>query len=141
MRVFTLISVISLAVMAQGLTEKQKEKIRTIHAECQADPATNVDEDLLKKAYNDEPAEGPQLRAHVLCMSKKLGLQKDNGDLDKDTLRLQLSRAISDEAKLNQAVDKCGVQKDNPEATAAAILKCFHDYVGHVLHDHGQHLH
>ncbi|KAJ8970110.1 hypothetical protein NQ317_019656 [Molorchus minor] len=123
-------------LMAYGLTDEEKQRVRDIHRECQSDPATHADEDLLKKAYNGEHVESKSIGAHILCMSKKIKFQNENGDIDKKAVRKQLSKLISDETKLDEVVEKCGVQKTTPEETAQDIMKCFHDYAGHVLHDH-----
>nr|AXO78394.1 odorant binding protein 16 [Xylotrechus quadripes]QHI06955.1 odorant-binding protein 9 [Helopeltis theivora] len=123
--------------LASGLTEEQKEKVKIVHKECQDDPATHADENKLSDSYKGVEVTG--LGAHFLCMSKKLGMQKDNGNVDREAIKRKLSDVITVPEKLQEAVDKCAVQKATPEDTAEHVLKCFHDYAGHVLHAHDHH--
>ncbi|KAJ8965535.1 hypothetical protein NQ317_011937 [Molorchus minor] len=63
-----------LAVLAHGATDAEKEKLKKFHDECQADPATHVDEELLKKSRNGEHVEG--IGKFSLCLSKKNRVSK-----------------------------------------------------------------
>nr|UTN00822.1 odorant binding protein [Semanotus bifasciatus] len=125
MKVFVLILCVSLAALANGLTEEQKERIRGAYKSCQSDPATSIDLELLKTTR--DPSKVPNFGAHSLCVTKKLDLQNENGDINKDTLKSRLAEVLTDEAKINKTVEDCAVQRATPEETAARLLKCLHD--------------
>ncbi|KAJ8965536.1 hypothetical protein NQ317_011938 [Molorchus minor] len=135
MKYFVLaICVASLMILAHGVSDADKDKLKQFHDECQADPATHVDEDLLKKARNGEHVEG--VGKHSLCLSKKLGFQKENGDLDKESIKSSLSKYITEETKVKEILDKCAVQKLTPELTAENLLRCLFENRGHSAHRH-----
>lgn len=77
-----------------------------------------------------EHVDEPNAKAHTLCMSKKLGLQDEHGKAVKSVIKSGLSRSITDEAKLEEAVNKCSADKDTPEDTAGAIWHCMRDAAG-----------
>ncbi|KAJ8955670.1 hypothetical protein NQ318_008539 [Aromia moschata] len=120
---------------AYGLTDEQRrEKLRVVHEQCQADPATYVDEVVLREARDGHP-DPAKLGRHSLCMTKKFGLQKEDGSIDKAAIEKGLTVLISDEAKRSQAIAACGVEKATPEQTANNLFECFFKYAGHPAHD------
>lgn len=68
----------------------------------------------------DEPNQGP----HLLCMNTKIGYQDANGKPVKERIRKTLGHFITDEAKLDETVNKCAVEKDTHEATARFLWDC-----------------
>lgn len=75
----------------------------------------------------------------MLCMATKFGTVNAEGKLDKSKLRQGLSRLISDETKLNEAVDKCSVDKDDAQDTALAVERCVREQAGIAGHVHHHH--
>lgn len=67
-------------------------------------------------------------------MSKKIGFLSDDGKINKDVLKKAFSHTISDQSKVDEAVAKCAVEKDDPQDTAIALGKCIHDHAGHPGH-------
>nr|UYS88362.1 odorant binding protein 10 [Aromia bungii] len=126
--------VICAATLAYGLTEEQKrERLRIVHEQCQADPATHVDDIVLREARHGHP-DAAKLGPHSLCMTKKFGLQKEDGSIDKAAIEKRLTELVSDEAKRSQAIAACGVVKATPEETARNLFKCFFEYGAHPAH-------
>ncbi|KAJ8924170.1 hypothetical protein NQ315_006954 [Exocentrus adspersus] len=110
------------AVMAQNLIIVEEQMLHHIHDECQSDPATYVDHELLHDLAAN--IDNPQLGAHMLCESTKVGLQKENGQLDVDTIKSKIGLSITDTAKVEALVKECAVQKNTPEKTAINLFLC-----------------
>ncbi|XP_023310155.1 uncharacterized protein LOC108906321 isoform X6 [Anoplophora glabripennis] len=110
--------------------EGQKKRVEKIHIECQADPKTQVDEELLKRYYKGEQFDKSLLGAHMFCMVTKFGVLDEDGKIIKSTLKTTFSRFISDETKLNEAMEKCAVEKNDHKDTALDLVKCFREESG-----------
>ncbi|KAJ8932144.1 hypothetical protein NQ314_014928 [Rhamnusium bicolor] len=63
-----------IGAFAANLLEIEEHKLHHIHEECQSNPATYADDELLKNL--SENLDNPQVGAHMLCESVKVGLQK-----------------------------------------------------------------
>ncbi|KAG5882958.1 hypothetical protein JTB14_019079 [Gonioctena quinquepunctata] len=130
------ISVIAILVQAK-IDENAKDLFERLHSECQADPATKVTDAVLeasKKGDIDVEAIGP----HTLCMNTKLGMQRPNGDVDKDELRAAITKiVVADDAKLDEIATDCG-KRDGETANEAAVnlYLCF---AKHTELHHGEH--
>ncbi|KAJ8932134.1 hypothetical protein NQ314_014915 [Rhamnusium bicolor] len=121
-------------VLVDGLTDEEKQRISAVHTKCQADPVTHVDEEILKQLHKGEHVDRSIVGVHILCMSKNLGFQKENGDIDKKRTSKKFGRVIHDDAKLDETVKICALQKTTPEETALDLLKCFRDNTDHSIH-------
>lgn len=77
--------------------------------------------------------------AHILCMSSKFGFVSEDGKVNKDVLKKAFSRGISDHAKLDEAVEKCAVEKGDAQETALALARCIHDHAGPGAHERHHH--
>ncbi|XP_018565063.1 B2 protein-like isoform X2 [Anoplophora glabripennis] len=130
------ICVATLVVSIHCASEEQHERVKKIHSECQADPKTHADDELLKKYHKGEEVDKSIVGAHMLCMSTKFGVIQEDGKINKSALKTSLSRLISDETKLNEAIEKCAVEKDDPKDTALALGKCFREQGGLRGHEH-----
>ncbi|XP_028133167.1 uncharacterized protein LOC114328499 [Diabrotica virgifera virgifera] len=97
---------------------------KRIHAECQANPESHVNE-YLEQLQELEPIVVPNMARHTLCTSIKAGLQYENGDIAVERLRSDLEEVSNDEAKIKEIVDTCGVRAPgSPEDAAMAFGKC-----------------
>ncbi|KAG5884393.1 hypothetical protein JTB14_032803 [Gonioctena quinquepunctata] len=98
-----------------------------LHKECQADPATKLDE-AYTRARN--PKGSPNFGAHVLCIFVKSGIMNENGDVNIENMRRVISRGLSrDPTGVDQMVKKCGKPVETTALEAAiALEKCFHTY-------------
>lgn len=113
------------------------KSLTTAHSECQADPKTFIEDEILQKIKQGENVE--EAKAHVVCVITKLELLSGDGKVNKAKVKAELADYFSDEAKLDEVVEKCAVEKDNPEDTALALDNCFRDAVGGSSHAHHHH--
>nr|UTN00823.1 odorant binding protein [Semanotus bifasciatus] len=140
MKVFAFILCVGyLALLAHGISDEDKQHFRSLNEECQSNPATRLDKEMIEKLRKHEEVDKKQLRAYSLCMTKKLGIQKENGDVDKEALKKTLAKAINDETKLNKLVGECGARRDTIGETAEEIMRCFHEHIGRHMREHGEH--
>ncbi|CAG9825358.1 unnamed protein product [Phaedon cochleariae] len=122
-------------VTADDTTWQERiDKLKKAHVECQVDPATKVDEDLIEKFYKDEPVDETKLAKHALCINMKVGIQKPNGDIDKEGFKKWMSGIDNGD----QIIEECGNKTGSTaEETTLALYKCFRKH----KHEHGLHHH
>ncbi|XP_023023794.2 uncharacterized protein [Leptinotarsa decemlineata] len=132
--------VFAVAVVTSAFADESPlERITRLHKECQSDPATVVKDSVLEDARKgnvDVDAIGP----HTLCMNVKLGMQKPNGDIDKDELREAVKKLGNNinEATVENIVNDCGKRvEDTPNEAAITLYQC---YARHAKTTHGKHL-
>lgn len=100
-------------------------------------------------AMGKKDASEPNAKSHELCMSQKLGLVDAHGKVVKHEVRETLAHVIKDEAKLEEATNKCCVQRDTPEDTAFDMWVCMlkagkrpeHPHAHEHDHHHEHHHH
>nr|UWL63301.1 odorant binding protein 11 [Pagiophloeus tsushimanus] len=107
------------------LTDEQKQKIQAYGKECVGE--TSVDTELIKKARAGTFTDDAKLKAFVLCMSKKLGFQNNNGEIQTEVVRQKLGGALNDADAANKLVEKCLVVKGSNEDTAFESFKCYYE--------------
>lgn len=79
-------------------------------------------------ARKGEYPDNADFKNHLLCMSKKLKLQSDTGEIDKENLLAKLKLILGSDEAVSELVGKCiAVVKGDPAQKAFAALKCFHD--------------
>ncbi|KAJ8932143.1 hypothetical protein NQ314_014927 [Rhamnusium bicolor] len=81
-----------------------------------------VDHELLHNLSQN--LDNPQVGAHMLCESVKVGLQKENGDLDLAVIKSKISLSVSDKAKVDRLVRECAVKKNTAKKTAINLFMC-----------------
>lgn len=59
--------------------------------------------------------------------------------MNKAKVKEEFADSIPDAAKLDEAVEKCAVDKDKPGDTALALDDCFRDAIGRSSHAHHHH--
>nr|AIX97020.1 odorant-binding protein 5 [Monochamus alternatus] len=121
MKLGFILSCVIFGALAASLSEEEK-KLQEIHDKCQADPATYVDHELLH--HLAENIDNPKVGAHMLCESKAVGLQKQNGELDLNVIKQKISLTVSDKVKVERLVKECAVKKETPEKTAVNLFMC-----------------
>lgn len=102
---------------------EERSKLREVHATCQSDPATYVEEAKVKDM--DQYADDFQLGVHLLCMAVKLGCATEKGLIDRDVLRNKIHLVTPDKSKVDALLEKCAVQQETPEKTAVFVCLCF----------------
>ncbi|CAG9825360.1 unnamed protein product [Phaedon cochleariae] len=121
-------------VTADISRQERIDTLKKVHVECQADPATKVNEDLMEKFFKNEPVDESLLAKHALCINVKLGVQKPNGDVDKEGFKKWLGGSDNGE----QLIEECGNKKGSTaEESTLALYKCFRKH----RNEHGVHHH
>nr|UTN00817.1 odorant binding protein [Semanotus bifasciatus] len=110
-------------VFAQNLLLVEEQQLHHIHDACQANPATRADHNLLHDLSAN--LDNPQVGVHMLCESKGVGLQNENGKLEKEVIRSKISLSIADPGIVDHLVEECAVPKNTPEKTAINLFMCF----------------
>ncbi|KAJ8932136.1 hypothetical protein NQ314_014920 [Rhamnusium bicolor] len=122
MRTVFVFACVIVGALAVSTLEAEEDKLKRIHDECQSNPATYVDHELLHNLSQN--LDNPQVGAHMLCESVKVGLQKENGDLDLAVIKSKISLSVSDKAKVDRLVRECAVKKNTAEKTAINLFMC-----------------
>ncbi|XP_023023796.1 uncharacterized protein [Leptinotarsa decemlineata] len=105
--------VLAITVLVLANAETTKEKYLRFDSECKKPDA---------------------IKSHDLCMNVKFGLQKENGDIDKDVLRAKFGQNLKISAdELNEMINECSVRKGNTAAEAGdALSQCIRKYLAPV---------
>nr|XP_023027500.1 uncharacterized protein LOC111515510 [Leptinotarsa decemlineata] len=84
------------------------------------------------RKLNEECIQPNALEPISLCMTVKLGLQKENGDIDKEALRTNLGKNTELTADhINEIVNECGDRHGGTAGEAAnALSQCIRNKVG-----------
>ncbi|XP_019866398.1 B2 protein-like [Aethina tumida] len=122
------ITFVALAVIgakAASLSEEQKQKLISYHKECQAQSGVEnlTIEDAKAGKYRDDP----KAKEHLLCVSKKVGLQNEAGELQNDVITEKLTKLLGNAELAQSLVAKCATAQATPQDTAYSVLKCYHE--------------
>ncbi|RZC40380.1 PBP GOBP domain containing protein, partial [Asbolus verrucosus] len=109
----------------KALTDEQKEKLNKVGKECREQ--SGVSQELVDKLRNGEYVEDAKLKAQMLCVSKKLGLADDSGNINVETLKTKVKKVVDNDAEVDEIVEKCAVKRDTPEDTAFFTFKCLRE--------------
>ncbi|XP_056644384.1 uncharacterized protein LOC130450175 [Diorhabda sublineata] len=77
----------------------------------------------LRTLIMKEDADKVKLGEKIFCINKKIGIQKENGDIDEEVF-LRDSQAIEDENKRNKLKECMKRNGATPEEAAFNYLKC-----------------
>nr|QOV03034.1 odorant binding protein 18 [Apocheima cinerarius] len=113
-------------VLAQALTNEQKEKLKKHKTECLAE--TKPDEQLVNKLKTgDFKTENEPLKKYSLCMLVKSELMTKDGKFKKDVALAKVPNA-ADKPAVEKIIDTCLANKGNtPQQTAWNYAKCYHE--------------
>ncbi|RZB39061.1 PBP GOBP domain containing protein [Asbolus verrucosus] len=122
MNLFVCLALIAV-VGVQAMTDEQKEKLRKVGKECKEQ--SGVSQEFIDKVRKGEFVEDPKLKAQMLCVSKKVGLTDDSGNVNVEALRTKVMKVAHNDTDVDKIVEICTVKKDTPEDTAFFTYKCF----------------
>lgn len=105
----------------QDLTPEVKQKLLDMHNACVAE--SGVSADLVKGAMTGNFPNDPTLKEDFYCMSKKIGIQNENGQLQTDTIASLVSKYVTDPT-IADNVMKCAIEQGTPQDTAYEFAKC-----------------
>nr|APG79369.1 pheromone binding protein 8 [Cyrtotrachelus buqueti] len=87
---------------------------------------TSISKDILDMdTINEENRD--KVGSFALCVSKKVGYQDDDGNLQTDAIKKALTSSVGNTDQVNTLMRKCFVQKSQAKETALASLLCFSD--------------
>ncbi|CAG9814307.1 unnamed protein product [Phaedon cochleariae] len=98
-----------------------------VHNECQVDPATRIEGNLMDMAAEGLPVDEYSLGNHLLCMYIRLRIMSGNGWVDVPVTIEQLVAVIDDKAAVSQAVHRCcgpRRSRETPQQIAAELFRC-----------------
>nr|QUP79519.1 odorant binding protein 26 [Monochamus saltuarius] len=128
-----LIFVCVLGVTFGDRLEVEEQVLESVHEDCQANPSTFVDPQLLQNL--SENINDPRLGAHFYCESRAVGLQKANGDLNLPVITSKISLTIKNTEVINKLLRKCAVRQQSPKKTATHLFMCLHYYGVTYFHE------
>ncbi|KAM3960829.1 LOW QUALITY PROTEIN: B2 protein [Aphomia sociella] len=112
-------------VLAQALTDEQKEKLKKHRSECLAE--TKPEEQLVNKLKTgDYKIENESLKKYALCMLIKSELMTKDGKFKKDVALAKVPNA-ADKPAVEKLIDACLANKGNSHQTAWNYVKCYHE--------------
>lgn len=99
-----------------------KAEIRKAHAECEKEEGLERDtaKKILKGYITDEEIIG----SFMLCVGEKMDIIDNKGKLDKKIIEEKMEDIFPDKDTMDQAIEKCAVEGDTPEETAAHLAIC-----------------
>ncbi|KAJ3640703.1 hypothetical protein Zmor_027248 [Zophobas morio] len=115
----------------QATSNELDQKMTKCVSECVRQ--TNISDDSVDKVLSPEPTNDPTLKAYVLCVLKKIDIIGENGDFKKENLRTILRENGLSAENAESLVNKCAVQKNQPEETAYEGFRCFSQNEGSLL--------
>ncbi|KAJ8955679.1 hypothetical protein NQ318_008550 [Aromia moschata] len=113
------------ASQAHPISQEDKERLYMYHRDCLA--KTGIDEKIVEQAGNGQFAEDAQLKDYFFCLSQRLGMMNETGDLQTEVIRKKLEKHITDAKEIDILIEKCAVRKDTPAETAFNMLKCYQE--------------
>lgn len=115
---------VSVLFFNQGLTDEQKEKLRSHGRLCITE--TGVDKELVQKVRDgDYTSNDDKLKDFALCMLKKIELVDKDGKFNKEVAVSKV--AEEDKVKVGEAIDKCLAPDTVVTADIAwGYSKCYH---------------
>uniref|UniRef100_A0AAU8BFK7 General odorant-binding protein n=2 Tax=Conopomorpha sinensis TaxID=940481 RepID=A0AAU8BFK7_9NEOP len=113
-------------VLAQALTDEQKEKLKKHRTDCLAE--TKADVQLVDKLKTgDFKTENEPLKKYAQCMLIKSELMTKDGKFRKDVALAKVPNP-ADKANVEKLIDTCLANKGNtPQQTAWNYVKCYHE--------------
>ncbi|XP_023022681.1 uncharacterized protein [Leptinotarsa decemlineata] len=94
--------------------------------------AENIEKEYRKVQSECEKPDA--IKPRSLCMNVKFGIQKENGDIDKDVLREKIGYDHKlGVDKTNEMINECSVRQGNTAGEAAdALSQCIRKYFATV---------
>ncbi|CAG9814349.1 unnamed protein product [Phaedon cochleariae] len=117
----------ALILQIQGVEETPGERFKRTKCECQANPATHIDDADLSRFGNGQEVDHSKLGPFLLCFNVGMGLQQPNGDLVPN-FREIVSQVIPAD-RIDDYIKTCGKRaSDDAEEAAIILSKCTNDF-------------
>lgn len=101
--------------------------VNAVHQMCSNGNAY-LDEAMVKAMSTATASNDEAVKEHLFCMSKKIGLQDENGELNVDVVKKNVGMIFAgDTEKANIFLSKCKPTTGTPADKAREVLQCFLD--------------
>lgn len=94
---------------------------------------TQVDPQLIADAKMGKFADDAKLKTFFICVTKKLGLVSDGGEIHEDILNANAVQVLGDKALADKLQKECSAKKSTIEDTIFEKLKCYYAKSGPAL--------
>lgn len=108
----------------QALTDEQKKRFEQYTKDCLEE--SKVEESVLEEVKNGTFPDDPKLKSHALCISKKIHMQNEKGELQTEKLREKLNTQMKNKEEVEKLLQMCILKKETPEDSAYESFQCFH---------------
>ncbi|CAH0551619.1 unnamed protein product [Brassicogethes aeneus] len=119
------VAVAIVAVQAGKLTDEQKQKLASYYKDCKE--SSGVEQISIDDAKAGKYREDPKAKAFFYCVSKKMGLQNEAGEIQKDVFLMKVTNFLENEEEAKAIVEKCNKQEATPEQTTYSLMKCCYE--------------
>ncbi|XP_018340765.1 PREDICTED: uncharacterized protein LOC108747659 [Trachymyrmex septentrionalis] len=131
MKTIVILLVVSfVAVLGFGVTEEERAKWEQIEKDCIAESGV----DLAVYQKKEKPDENDEILAcYISCIYKKSGILKEDGKIDWDKLRANMSKHEPQE-KIDEIYNKCKDVDGEGCQKAKNFMKCIDDVGRDQMH-------
>ncbi|XP_028138579.2 uncharacterized protein LOC114332973 [Diabrotica virgifera virgifera] len=110
-------------VVAVALAGERREQLRTAFHECVSGESGGPNDP--RKLVLQDDADVAKVGAAIFCINKKTGVQSENGDININVLKQDVSLWAKDDVKASEIVDECTKNKGaDANETAFNVFKC-----------------
>nr|UTN00837.1 odorant binding protein [Semanotus bifasciatus] len=124
---FLMLTTLLVVVEPQSIPKISPEEMQALlqyHKDCKLE--SHASDNLAYGTLAGQFPEDPRLKKHVFCMSKKIGFQDETGKIQRDVFEEQLQKLVTDNDRVEELIELCSVQHDDPEETAMDMAKCYY---------------
>ncbi|KAJ8980113.1 hypothetical protein NQ317_010899 [Molorchus minor] len=105
-----------------NLTDEQKTKLVEHHKAC---TVPSRDKEFLESLVTGDLLDDQQFKEYLFCISKLIGFQNENGDINRTRILEKLRKSIKDPSKAEEYTETCLSKATNsPTETVYAVIKC-----------------
>lgn len=108
------------------LANEKAQKILLDHKDCAAKDV--LDDEVIEQARKQGILfEDPKFKSYIYCFTRKQGLQRNDGSIDKDVFYKRFGEVIQDSAAVEKLAEQCVRKQETPEDTAFFLSKCINE--------------
>ena len=110
----------------QALTPQQNATLEQYSKPCRDETGVTA-QDIDTGLNGEDRIDDSKLKAHVLCVLKKIELINEDGDVDMEKLKKLAKLVAASEEEAESVVAKCALQKDTHEDTAFRTISYLYE--------------
>ncbi|XP_011692013.1 PREDICTED: B2 protein-like isoform X2 [Wasmannia auropunctata] len=132
MKTIVIVLAISFVAVLGEITDEQKAKLREYKESCITE--TGVDSAVVENAKKGEIVEDEKLDCFATCLLKKIGIMKEDEDIDWDVARGKIPAGVPQE-QIDQLYNACKDIAGTGCTKGANVFKCLMENKHfHILH-------